>query len=99
VKTIPVTALMGAAFATMASNLNAGVFRTPAQPMPSLYQTVAEKQMTVRAVNGVNLRKTNGQVLAKLKHGTKVTVIGISSTWAHVRVGNMEGYVSSQFLK
>jgi SpoIID/LytB domain protein len=49
----------------------------------------------------LNLRKEGsmtGTVIAKLSHGTEVTVLAKSGNWYRVRHGSLTGYVSAQYL-
>jgi mannosyl-glycoprotein endo-beta-N-acetylglucosaminidase len=99
-RTVLVAMIIGGALLTTA-NVEAGVLSIPKQPLPSPYIAVADKEMTVTTASA-NLRdkaSTKGKILAKLTHGTKVMVMGTSGTWLHVKVNNMEGYVSSQLLR
>ncbi|SFJ39291.1 N-acetylglucosaminidase, partial [Bacillus sp. 71mf] len=42
---------------------------------------------------------TNTSIVARLKNGESVSVLGKENGWAKVRVNGVEGYVSLQFLK
>lgn len=86
--------------------LTAGVahatFLMPAVPSMPALQTIAEMQMTVSS-KYANLREkptTSSKILEKLNNGTKVDVIGkvAGGKWAHVKVDNMEGYISTKLL-
>jgi uncharacterized protein YgiM (DUF1202 family) len=100
-KSVLMTMLIGGAVMVMGSNVDAGMLKSPSLTLPSLYQSAAAMEMTVSATTA-NLRNqpsTKGQILAKLKHGTKVMVLGTSGTWTHVKVNNQEGYISSPLLR
>jgi hypothetical protein len=69
-------------------------------PTASRYVTVADQVMTVSG-NAVNLRaqpSTQSEVIATLTKRTKVTVVGFSGYWTHVKYKNLDGYISTQFL-
>ena len=73
--------------------------RTLVQSSTSISR-VADQVMIVKA-NAVNLRQSaarNAKAIAKLNHGTKVTVTGTSGSWSHVTVNGMDGWVYSQYL-
>jgi uncharacterized protein YgiM (DUF1202 family) len=75
---------------------------TPTTP-PALLQTATDATMVV-SHSYAHLRKgpdTKSAVLATLKKGTKVDVIEkvAAGKWAHVKVGNTEGYVAVSLLK
>jgi hypothetical protein len=83
----------------------AGTMGTPPQALQqapaSLYQTVADTEMTVTA-SSANLRQqpsTKAKILMKLTHGTKVQAVGTSGTWVHVKYKNLDGYVSAHLLR
>lgn len=64
---------------------------------------IADQQMTV-AGSYANLRAkptTASRVLARLPKGTKVTVIGKTSSrhWVHVMANGKSGYISAKLLK
>ncbi|MFI8707708.1 SH3 domain-containing protein, partial [Bacillus sp. NPDC077411] len=42
---------------------------------------------------------TNTSIVARLKNGESVSVLGKENGWAKVRINSVEGYVSLQFLK
>jgi uncharacterized protein YgiM (DUF1202 family) len=65
--------------------------------------TVADRQMEV-AVANTHLRmkpSTQSAKLATLKVGTKVDVMGMvnNGQWAHVKLGEKEGYIRADLLK
>jgi len=68
--------------------------------------TVSEEKQVVKYVNvdqnsTLNVRKsasTTSSVLTKLKSNTKVTVLSDKNGWSKIKVNNIEGYVSSQYL-
>ena len=77
----------------------------PIAPVPAApgFQVVANMQMVV-AHSYANLREkptTHSKLLVKLDKGTKVDVIEKVSggKWTHVKVNNMEGYISTNLLK
>ena len=75
-------------------------------PPVSGYLSVAAVQMTV-SHSYAHLREkptSHSALLATLKQGTKVdvleTVAGVEhGKWAHVKVGNQEGYIALNLLK
>jgi uncharacterized protein YgiM (DUF1202 family) len=83
------------------ASVHAGMLTIPVQPLHSGALLVADQEMTV-AGNAVNLREkpsTKARVIIKLNAGTKVTAIGASGSWTHVKYLDLDGYVSSKFLK
>jgi len=73
--------------------------RTLVQSSTSVSQ-VADQVMIVKG-NAVNLRQSaarNAKAIAKLNHGTKVTVTETKGAWTHVTVNGMDGWVYSQYL-
>ena len=71
-----------------------------AQASPPQAVTVADQVMTVSG-NAVNLRdqpSTEGKVLATLNKRTKVTVVGFSGYWTHIKYKDLDGYISTKFL-
>ena len=83
----------------------ASPFAIPAvPPVQTSIITVADGTMTVASSGDVNLRlepSTRSQVLAKLPHGTKVTVLNMvdGGKWVHVSVNGKEGYIARYLLK
>jgi hypothetical protein len=66
---------------------------------PLLTKQVASDELNLRAGPG-----TDQQVLATLRRGEQVILLGETQaidgrTWARVRVGNLEGWVSQEFLE
>ncbi|MGN7939942.1 SH3 domain-containing protein [Metabacillus sp. 22489] len=60
------------------------------------------KYVEVSENSALNVRQspsTNAKVITKLTNGTKVVVYSESNGWAKIKVNNIEGYVSSQFLR
>lgn len=58
---------------------------------------------TVRTVNGGNLNlrvrgSSSAAVIASYPSGTRVRVLAYGDYWCHVRVGSVEGYMSTRFL-
>ncbi len=50
---------------------------------------------------GVNVRaeaKSGSTILGTLSKGTKVTVLGISGSWVHVKSGSLTGYVFEDYI-
>ena len=101
-KSLLVALLLGGAVFVSADAVQAGTISIPsgvAGALSSPYQTVADEQMVVTGA-GVYLRdQPSGKVLAKLKKGTKVTVVGNSGDWTHVKYKSYDGYISTKFLK
>ena len=96
-----VTAIIIGAGAVLAGSAQAGLIAVPVRPSRSLYQTVADQVMTVVG-NAVNLRaqpNTKAAVLTKLNKGATVTAVGTSGSWTHVKYKNLDGYISTRFLK
>ncbi len=90
----------GAVLATVGAG-HAGALGIPRPSLPSPYVSIADQEMTVMGT-AVNLRSkpsTAGKVLAKLNNGAKVMVVGTSGSWTHVKYKNLDGYVSSRYLK
>jgi uncharacterized protein YgiM (DUF1202 family) len=89
--------LAGGAYATMMS--------APPVPSHSAYRTIADPEtMTVSAESGAYLQDhpaVDGKILKRLHPGATVTVIEKveSGTWAHVKVGDQEGYIDIRLLK
>ena len=82
---------------------SAGMISTTPAPDTASIVRVADTEMTVQNSYGyANLRdkpSTSAKVVQKLPQGTKVTVVKVAGGWAHVKVGDKEGYVRSQLLK
>ena len=58
-------------------------------------------QIGIVTANTLNLRPqpaTKKQPIGKLKRGTHVEIIGRQDSWYHVKVGDLDGYVSKNFL-
>jgi uncharacterized protein YgiM (DUF1202 family) len=97
---LPVALLGLVSAAPLAS---ADMLSVPSPKLPSVIQTVADKQMET-AVNDVHLRAkptTSSTRLATLKIGTKVDVLQMVSnnTWAQVKYGAKTGYIRADLLK
>ena len=100
-KSLLVAMLLGGAVLASANAVQAATFTIPSPSLPSPYLTVADQEMVVTGT-AENLRakpSTSGKVLIKLNSGEKVTVVGSSGSWSRVKYKNMEGYVSTRFLK
>ncbi len=68
---------------------------------PEETPTVTEKIVNVQAGSSLNLRSTpstSGKILSKLQAGTVVIVQAEGNGWSKVKVNNLEGYVSSEYL-
>ena len=81
----------------------AATLQTPPAPSAPGIQVAATMEMVV-SHSYANLREqptTHSKLLAKLKHGTKVEVLEkvAGGKWTHVKVNNMEGYISTSLLK
>ncbi len=49
----------------------------------------------------LNLREdasTKSKSLGRYPHGTMVTVLDLGTSWCHVRIGSVEGYMSTRYL-
>jgi uncharacterized protein YgiM (DUF1202 family) len=85
---------------------SAGVMTMPTPPVESGYLSVATMQMMV-SHSYAHLREkptSHSALVATLKQGTKVDVLekvaGVEhGTWAHVKVGDKEGYIALNLLK
>jgi len=90
--------------AAITSSAGARATTLPIPPaLPASLQIAANMQMVV-AHSYANLREqptTHSKLLAKLNKGTKLDVIEKVSggKWTHVKVNNMEGYISTNLLK
>jgi len=97
-------AAVGFAAAVMAtSGAWAATLSMPAAPAAPALHTVADMQMVVSNAYA-HLREkptTKSKLLGTLNKGTKVDVVEKveGGKWAHVKVNNMEGYISANLLK
>jgi uncharacterized protein YgiM (DUF1202 family) len=97
------------AVATIGSLMLAGAAQAAApqsvaSPTPPAFVQTSNDVTMVVSHPYAHLRKapdTKSAVLATLKKGTKVDVIQkvAAGKWAHVKVGNTEGYVAVSLLK
>ena len=63
--------------------------------------TLVEKIVNVQPGSSLNLRSTpstSGTILSKLSAGTVVIVQSEENGWSKIKVNNLEGYVSTEFL-
>ena len=63
--------------------------------------TTVEKIVNVQAGSSLNMRatpSTSGTILSKLAAGTVVTVQSEENGWSKIKVNNLEGYVSTEYL-
>jgi uncharacterized protein YgiM (DUF1202 family) len=103
-KSLLVAVFLGGAVFASADAVQAGTLGIPPSisgVLPSPYLTVADQEMVVTGT-AVNLRAkpaTTGKVLAKLNSGAKVTAVGSSGSWTHVKYKTLDGYISTRFLK
>ena len=98
---IPLAAVLLAA-ATLTGQASAVTFPNPTAPAMPGFVKAAAMQMEVSNATA-NLREkptTKSKILAKLKKGTKVDVVEkvAGGKWTHVKVENMDGYISSNLL-
>ncbi|WP_299087026.1 SH3 domain-containing protein [uncultured Metabacillus sp.] len=74
----------------------------PNEPENAQQQTNYETMYVDVSVNSnLNVRKspaTSATVISKLKKGTEVLVSAKQAGWSKIKAGNIEGYVSSQYL-
>lgn len=87
----------------LAGAAQAAAPQSPAPALTATAQTSADTMMLV-GHSYAHLRKepnTKSSILATLKHGTKVDVIGkvAGGKWAHVKVNKLDGYVAVALLK
>ena len=75
-------------------------------PAPTAAPTQAPEtgRTGVVSISGsrLNLREqpsTSSRILARLTGGTKVSILGESGGWYHVRYGGLEGYLSAQYVR
>ena len=68
---------------------------------PEETPTLVEKIVNVQPGSSLNLRSTpstSGTILSKLSAGTVVIVQSEENGWSKIKVNNLEGYVSTEFL-
>ena len=68
---------------------------------PEETPTLVEKIVNVQPGSSLNLRSTpstSGTILSKLLAGTVVIVQSEENGWSKIKVNNLEGYVSTEFL-
>ena len=90
--------------ALSAGSASAGMITAPALPTDSGYLTVAATATMTVSHSYAHLREkptSKSALLATLKHGTKVEVLEKvdKGKWAHVKVGDKEGYIATSLLK
>lgn len=60
------------------------------------------KYVSIDPSSTLNVREsasTKGNVVTKLKNGTKVEVVSESNGWSEVKVNGIKGYVASEYIK
>ncbi|WP_193224541.1 SH3 domain-containing protein [Bacillus sp. B1-b2] len=86
--------------ATQDTSSNQPGTEEPEKETPETPQTI-EKVVNVLAGSSLNVRSTpstSGKILTKLSKDTVVTVVSEANGWSKVKVNNIEGYVSSEYL-
>ncbi|MED3794059.1 SH3 domain-containing protein [Niallia alba] len=71
------------------------------EEQPEETPTLVEKIVNVQPGSSLNLRSTpstSGTILSKLSAGTVVIVQSEENGWSKIKVNNLEGYVSTEFL-
>lgn len=73
------------------------VVDAPTQPKPQV-SAVDRRWITAGALNLRSGPSVTARLIASLPFGTPVEVIETSGNWAHVAVGDAEGWLSTKFL-
>ena len=102
-RTIYIAAVGFAAAMAVTSGAWAATISTPAAPAAPAFRTVADMMMVV-SHSYAHLREkpnTSSKILGTLNKGTKLDVVEKveGGKWVHVKVNNMEGYVSANLVK
>ncbi len=100
IKTSKVEGYVSSEYLTSISTPNKGTDKNEAK-QPEKTPTGIEKIVNVQAGSSLNLRSTpstSGKILSKLPAGTVVIVQAEGNGWSKVKVNNLEGYVSTEYL-
>ncbi|NRG34741.1 SH3 domain-containing protein [Niallia circulans] len=100
IKTSKVAGYVSSEYLTSISTPDKGTDKNE-DKQPEEMPTVTEKIVNVQAGSSLNMRSTpstSGKILSKLQAGTVVIVQAEGNGWSKVKVNNLEGYVSSEYL-
>jgi mannosyl-glycoprotein endo-beta-N-acetylglucosaminidase len=100
IKTSKVEGYVSSEYLTSISTPDKGTDKNEAK-QPEKTPTGIEKIVNVQAGSSLNLRSTpstSGKILSKLPAGTVVIVQAEGNGWSKVKVNNLEGYVSTEYL-
>ncbi|WP_303984410.1 SH3 domain-containing protein, partial [Niallia circulans] len=100
IKTSKVEGYVSSEYLTSISTPDKGTDKNEAK-QPEKAPTGIEKIVNVQAGSSLNLRSTpstSGKILGKLPAGTVVIVQAEGNGWSKVKVNNLEGYVSTEYL-
>ncbi|WP_312096273.1 SH3 domain-containing protein [Niallia sp.] len=100
IKTDKVEGYVSSEYLTSISSPEKGTDQTE-ETKPEETPAVIEKIVNVQAGSSLNMRSTpstSGTIVSKLPAGTVVIVQSEENGWSKVKVNNLEGYVSTEYL-
>ena len=75
-----------------------GTVETPLEPVTDATTAVVRLQNPLDSLNLRKEQSTSSAILARIPHGTQITLLERLGEWSRIQYGTLSGYVSTQYL-